>query len=306
MLGFISAVPVRVSIYGEVQETAEINFFVLHTDARGKRSGNTNLARVIITEITRRCYKSGIRLALYTGAQEMPHAMSRTAYFHRKLNVPKLVSTGFSSLPDGMSLEQLSAEFAVSSELRLAPGHQLRKFGEDAGDAAACHRLLGTYYNKHMELYREMNVAEVSHVLSNKERVIYSWVITNEAGDVTDLASFYSLPSSILDTDTDTKVGTLENAYLWYTVATSIPRATLIQNVLMLAKQEGFDAFTALGIAGLPDDLLSNKFVKGTGTLRRERARERERLRLFFACARSGVSLLSFTHSRFSLSRFSL
>ena len=106
LIGFISAVPVKVSIYGEVKDTAEINFFVLHSDARGKRSGNTNLARVIITEITRRCYKSGIRLALYTGAQEMPHAMSRTAYYHRKINVPKLVSTGFSSLPDGMTLEE--------------------------------------------------------------------------------------------------------------------------------------------------------------------------------------------------------
>ena len=67
--------------------------------------------------------------------------------------------------------------------------------------------------------------------------------------------------------------------------------------MLILAKEEGFDAFTALGIAGLPEahlsyrsvvarfcwqslplknpepdstwkDLLGNKFVKGTGTLR--------------------------------------
>ena len=34
LIGFISAVPVVVSIYGEQKETAEINFFVLHTDAR--------------------------------------------------------------------------------------------------------------------------------------------------------------------------------------------------------------------------------------------------------------------------------
>jgi len=53
-----------------------------------------------------------------------------------------------------------------------------------------------------------------------------------------------------------------------YTVATSIPRRWLIENVVALAKREGFDAFTALGIAGLPDDLLENKFVRGTGTLR--------------------------------------
>jgi len=71
-----------------------------------------------------------------------------------------------------------------------------------------------------------------------------------------------------LDPETDTRTGTLENAYLWYTVATSIPRSTLISNVVTLAKQEGFDAFTALGIAGLPDDLIQCKFVKGTGTLR--------------------------------------
>lgn len=105
-----------------------------------------------------------------------------------------------------------------------------------------------------MELFREMSVVEVQHCLANKERVIYSWVVTNPKGEVTDFVSFYSLPSSIVDTETDTKLGTLENAYLWYTVATSIPRETLIQNVLTLAKEEGFDAFTALGIAGLPEE----------------------------------------------------
>ena len=111
LTGFISAVPVKVSIYGEVKDTAEINFFVLHSDARGKRSGNTNLARVIITEITRRCYKSGIRLALYTGAQEMPHAMSRTAYYHRKINVQ--LNTIFARVLDNWSLYLLKFQMQL-------------------------------------------------------------------------------------------------------------------------------------------------------------------------------------------------
>ena len=102
-------------------------------------------------------------------------------------------------------MQELEAEFAVGSELQLAPGHTLRKFGEE-GDAAACHALLTTYYNKQMELYREMNVMEVQHSLANKDRVIYCWVVTNPKGDITDFVSFYSLPSSILDTETDTKV----------------------------------------------------------------------------------------------------
>lgn len=51
-------------------------------------------------------------------------------------------------------------------------------------------------------------------------------------------------------------------------MATSIPRAMLIDNVVSLAKREGFDAFTALGIASLADDLTQCKFVRGTGTLR--------------------------------------
>ena len=193
--------------------------------------------------------------------------MSRTAYYHRKINVSKLIQTGFSTLPPDTTVAELEEEYAVVEQPQLLPGHTMRKFGKDS-DAAACHRLLEVHYNKRMELFRVMSVDEVAHVLTPKDRVIYTWVIENEAGVVTDFVSFYSLPSSILDPETDTRTGTLENAYLWYTVATSIPRSTLISNVVTLAKQEGFDAFTALGIAGLPDDLIQCKFVKGTGTLR--------------------------------------
>jgi glycylpeptide N-tetradecanoyltransferase len=266
LVGFISGVKVKVSIYGEVKDTCEINFFCLHSDCRGLRAGTTNLARIIITEITRRVYHTGVRLALYTGAQEMPHAMSRTAYYHRKLNVRKLVETGFSILSDDETIEDMEKEYALEEDLQLSEGYTMRKFEER--DAERCHELIEKFYNTKMELFRVLTVDEVKHLLTLKDRVVYSWVVQNAEGLVTDVVSFYSLPSSIVDPETDSVTGCLENAYLWYTVATSIPRKWLISNVLIQAKREGFDAFTALGIADLQDDLLACKFVRGTGTLR--------------------------------------
>jgi len=213
LVGFISGTPVKVSVNNDIKDASEINFFCLHSDYRGARTGSTNLARVMITEITRRVYHHGFRLALYTGAQELPHAMSRTCYYHRKLNVRKLIETNFSSLPAGMEIEELEEEYSVQEEMKLKEGHTIRPF--EPKDAPECHDLLANHYNRKMDLYRVMTVEEVQHILTPQAGVIYSWVIEDPEGKVTDFVSFYSLPSSIVDTTSGEMTGKLENAYLW-------------------------------------------------------------------------------------------
>ena len=65
-------------------------------------------------------------------------------------------------------------------------------------------------------------------------------------------------------------IGTINNAYLFYTVATSVPMADLVRAACILAKKNGFDVFTALGIGEVLPALQSKscQFVRGTGLLR--------------------------------------
>jgi len=53
------------------------------------------------------------------------------------------------------------------------------------------------------------------------------------------------LPSSILSTD---KPGILRAAYMYYTVANSVPLTELVLNALIMAKTLGYDVFNALDI----------------------------------------------------------
>ena len=111
LIGFISAVPLSLKVIEEVNSCVEINFFCLTPEWRGTKVGDSNLARQVITEVTRRVYIDGVRLALYTGASEMPDVLSRACYYHRKLRAEKLIRCGFSSLPPNKTIEEIEEEF---------------------------------------------------------------------------------------------------------------------------------------------------------------------------------------------------
>lgn len=56
-----------------------------------------------------------------------------------------------------------------------------------------------TEYLKKFEIKLKLTEAEISHMLLPRDGVIYSYVVHNsEKKKITDLVSFYRLPSSIL------------------------------------------------------------------------------------------------------------
>ena len=88
LVGFLSGILTKMKIWDEpVCDCAEINFFCIHADFRKRRHDGSALARIMINEVTRRVYQTGVRLALFTGGQELPDVVSRVRYYHRKVNV---------------------------------------------------------------------------------------------------------------------------------------------------------------------------------------------------------------------------
>jgi glycylpeptide N-tetradecanoyltransferase len=110
LVGFISGIPMQlrvrqvyVQLRSEDSQTkvlhrekrvSEINFLVVHKKLRAKR-----LAPVLIKEVTRRCHLQGIFQAIYTAGVYLPTPVSQCQYFHRSLDVKKLVDLGFSGVP---------------------------------------------------------------------------------------------------------------------------------------------------------------------------------------------------------------
>ena len=65
--------------------------------------------------------------------------------------------------------------------------------------------------------------------------------------EVTDMLSFYALPSTIIG---NKQYPTLNAAYSFYNVATTVSLKNLLEDALIVAKQLDFDVFNALNLFG--------------------------------------------------------
>ena len=61
----------------------------------------------MIKEVTRQCHLKGVFQAIYTAGVVIPTPISVCRYYHRSLNIPKLVDTRFYYVPRDMTLARL-------------------------------------------------------------------------------------------------------------------------------------------------------------------------------------------------------
>merc|ERR1711924_327388 len=122
---------------------------------------------------------------------------------------------------------------------------------------------LVTGYLKKFSLHPEFTSDEIAHWMSPRDGVIYSYVRENN-GDVTDVCSFYSLPSTILGNE---KYNLLKAAYSYWNVATTVTLHELMHDALILAKQKDFDVFNALNVMENDQFLKELKLGIGDGYL---------------------------------------
>lgn len=133
-------------------------------------------------------------------------------------------------------------------------------------DVPAVSYLLNKHLAENYQVHIEFDEAEVAHFLLPQKDVVFTYVVEDESG-LTDLISFYSLPSSILDHD---KYSTLNAAYAFYNVSKTNDEQgmkTLYKDALILAKNEGFDVFNMTEV--MKNQLLVNDmmFKPGDGRL---------------------------------------
>ncbi|KAF7792266.1 hypothetical protein EIP86_003302 [Pleurotus ostreatoroseus] len=281
LVAFVSGVPLTVRVRENVLSASEVNFLCVHKKLRSKR-----LAPVLIKEVTRRCHLKGVFQALHTGGVFIPTPVSTCS-----LNVPKLVSVGFTSVPTNMTLARMMRQHLLPSRPHLL-SQGLREMEErDVPEVADLY----ARYMKRFGMAIIMTEDEVRHhFLSGRgegPNSIDSWK-TPRAGQcvwtyvmedphthkVTDFFSFFSLPSSIIDSP---KHDVLKVAYLFY-YATEVvfkPGAEtdgslkerlmqLVSDALIIADQSGFDVFNALTLmdnAEFIPDLKDGAIIRNDG-----------------------------------------
>ncbi|KAK4053683.1 glycylpeptide N-tetradecanoyltransferase [Microbotryomycetes sp. JL201] len=295
LVGFIAGVPYDLRVRANTKRFVEINFLCVHKKLRSKR-----LAPVLIHEVTRRCRSKGIFHAIYTAGAYLPTPVTRCQYFHRNLNPSKLVKTGFSAIPRNSSVARMISHYKLPDQVKIPGLREIRK-----GDLKQAGRLLRAYLAR-FDMAPLLTNKDVEHALwagRGKEvdgkrvgQVVWTYVVENpETGKITDVFSFYSLPSTATKMTPKTVINA---AYLFYyatdqtpstsdlgdgSVATPITNwqeetteqrqalkdrlALLINDALVLAQKLGFDVFNALTLADNKLFLEDLKFGRGDGYL---------------------------------------
>lgn len=256
LMAFITAVPATIRAYEKSISMVEINFLCVHKKLRSKR-----LAPVLIKEITRRVNLTGVFQAVYTAGVVLPVPVASCRYYHRSLNPKKLVDIGFSRLAPRMTMARMIKLYKLPAETSTP---NLRPM--TPADVPGAHALLVNYLKK-FSLCVEFSEEDFAHWMLPREGVITTHVACNNDGDptrVTDLVSFYHLPSTISN---NPRHSTLRAAYSYYNVATSVPMYDLMKDALTLAMNEDMDVFNALTLMENEDFLKELKFGIGDGEL---------------------------------------
>jgi glycylpeptide N-tetradecanoyltransferase len=130
-------------------------------------------------------------------------------------------------------------------------------------DVPAAHALLNDYMRR-FDLLPVFTIEEFRHWLLPQENVINSFVVENDKGVITDLVSYYTLPSSVMQ---HSQYKQVKAAYSFYNVSTQTDWIDLMNDALISAKNLNFDVFNALDLMENQKFLRALKFGIGDGNL---------------------------------------
>lgn len=156
---------------------------------------------------------------------KIPTPITGCQYWHRSINVKKLIDVRFSSLPPNTPLNRqvrllkIPDDPTISNISLMQPKH-----------VPDVTKMLNEYLAK-FKLYMHFSEEEVEHFLLPRNKVIYSYVVKDaEKKEITDFFSFYNLPSSILKHE---KYNTLWVAYSYYSFSKTGRYDELTKNALI-------------------------------------------------------------------------
>ena len=176
LFGFIGGIPVRVKVNGKEVTMCEINFLCVHKKLRAKK-----LAPVLIKEITRRVNCEEIWQAIYTAGITIPTPFSGATYYHRSINLKKLVETRFTSLKPGVPMSRSIRIHKLPATTSI---EGIREMSEK--DLDQVRDLLNANLYKASKVHFIFTSEEVRHFMLPQKDVIYSYVVEDKAGKITD------------------------------------------------------------------------------------------------------------------------
>ena len=213
---------------------------------------------MLIRELTRRVNIEGIFQAAYTAGKCLPRPVSKTTYWHRSLQPKKLIEVGFSHLAPRMTMMRTIKLYALPDKPQVAGFRKMT----DADCEVCCHKLNAKLRN--YKLAPQFTLADFKHWILTSS-VVCSYVVEDaESHEITDMVSFYLLPSAVLKCE---KHSTLNAAYNYYYFNEKTPLKSLLNDALIEARNHGNDVYNMLNLMENMEVAKDLKFLVGDGNL---------------------------------------
>ena len=221
LIGFFAGLPMNLSVYGKEILVYNITFLCIDKEYR-----NMNLAEIMFKEMFRRSYKEKVYQNIFVTQKLIPKPFSESTYYFRPLDFEfykKLNENGF-SLND-LDIKQFEIKGETTSKFRPM----------EKKDVKSVTKLL--YENqKKYKIYSIFSEDEVEHWFMPIKNVIYSFVKEDNNNNITDFTSFYKIDAYIYNQDKNW-------CYIYFNIATSMTSKELLENSMILAKQNGIDNY---------------------------------------------------------------
>ena len=259
-----------------------------------------NLAPKLITYINKIVQKQGYIHAIYTSGLNIYQSyISSSRYYHRIINASKTIKYQFSFPLTNCTIKetiefynQLLDQPDLYDITVLADKYQFIDLNIDYIESS--YQLYHNFYQKY-QLYRKfVDINEFQHYFLPHQNVNSTIILCNNPNDpkqVTDLLSFYMVPSLCLESINNDKqqvfvpqqpeqqeeVDQLQKkeqeyiyiAYSYCVIATTISTSELLHQGIVKAKSLGCDVYNTLNIMNINEQVLDQcYFTAGTGVLK--------------------------------------
>jgi glycylpeptide N-tetradecanoyltransferase len=252
LCGFIGGTVVTNNLKSKVVKTGEVNIICVHHKLRNKR-----LSVQLIKEITRlfnlkQCYQG-----VFVTERYVPKPICSAQSYHRAIDIVHLVNCGFSKLDPNIKLDEIDKTLTLPDTT-----HNKNFMPLSYDDIDDTYNLLNKYLEKYC-YYPVFSRDYFEHLFYNNSYVTTYVLKDNTNNKIIDMISYYTLPFNVVDKNNNSTGLQINTAYLFYYTSLFETPYRLIKDMLIVAKTNNIQLFTALNIMETDSVMHDLHFEKG-------------------------------------------
>lgn len=239
VIGFVHGKRILMSINKKKVPVLGINFLCVRKFFRKQ-----GVANILIEEITKKGLLRGFQVGVFTGSKELSFQFCEARFFHRPINLPKLIDIGYLS-------KKIFFAHICYFDMKKKERHGTRRM--EQRDLEEVNFLM----QKETPVYEIMTIPQLEETFLSRNNKVFAFVYENKK--VKEFFSFYEI-NSVYENGVEVKC-----AYLYYWA--SLDPEAMINDCLVLCKKMGFDVLNCLNVGGNCGFLGKNGFLPGTGRI---------------------------------------